>query len=111
MVMPLIGTLDSRRATQILEVALRGAQSRRAKMVILDITGVKQADAQVADTIIRTASALRLLGSKAILTGLRPEVAQTLVNLGIDLGVLTTHGTLQSAVRYALAEVAPLRRG
>ncbi|HZF54169.1 MAG TPA: AAA family ATPase [Polyangiaceae bacterium] len=111
MVMPLIGTLDSRRATQILEVALRGAQSRRAKMVILDITGVKQADAQVADTIIRTASALRLLGSKAILTGLRPEVAQTLVNLGIDLGMLTTHGTLQSAVRYALAEVAPLRRG
>jgi GAF domain-containing protein len=110
MVMPIIGTLDSRRATQVLEVALHGAQSRRAKMVILDITGVKQADAQVADTIIRTASALRLLGSKAILTGLRPEVAQTLVNLGIDLGALTTHGTLQSAVRYALAQVAPMRR-
>lgn len=106
MVMPLIGTLDTRRAAQVLEVALQGAQSRRAKLVILDITGVKHADTQVVDTLLRTANALRLLGAEAILTGLSPEVAQTLANLGIDLGKLTTRGTLQSAVGYALARVA-----
>lgn len=110
MVMPLIGTLDSSRAEQVLEVALHGAQSRRAKVVILDITGIKDADGQVADTLIRTASALRLLGTEAILTGLRPEIARALVTLGIDLDTLTTRGTLQSAVAYALNQAARHRR-
>ncbi len=105
-VMPLIGTLDSSRAAQVLEVALHGAQSCRARFVILDITGIKHADSQVANILIQTAMALRLLGTEAILSGIRPEIAHVLVTLGIGLGTLTTRGTLQSAVAYALARAA-----
>jgi predicted ATPase/GAF domain-containing protein len=102
MVMPLIGTIDESRAERILETALHGAQSSRAKIVILDITGVKTVDSAIAGTLIRTASALRLLGTNVVLSGIRPEVAQMLVMLDVDLGSIVTRGNLQSAIAWAL---------
>jgi GAF domain-containing protein len=95
MVMPLIGTVDAERAAQVLEVALNGAQHRQARVVILDITGMRQIDTTVAGTLVRTAGALRLLGTEAVLTGVRAEVAQAMIHLRIDLQALVTVGTLQ----------------
>jgi anti-anti-sigma regulatory factor len=101
-VMPLIGSIDSERAAQVLEMALSGAQRHRACVVILDITGIKQIDTYVIRTLLATTAALRLLGTQAVLTGIRPEVAQAMVGLGADLGGITTKGTLQSGIAYAL---------
>ena len=102
MVMPLIGTVDYARAEQVLESALSGVQRSRARVVILDITGMTHIDTAVAAMLVATARALRLLGAHAVLTGLRPEFARLLVAEKIDLGTLTTCGTLQSGIAYAL---------
>lgn len=102
MVMPLIGTMDPQRAYQVMETALMGAQNNRAQVVIIDITGMKHVDTNVASALIKAASALRLLGAQAILTGIRAEVAQTLVSLGIDMSGIMTCGTLQSGIAQAL---------
>jgi anti-anti-sigma regulatory factor len=102
-VMPLIGTVDSRRAQQVLEILLSGIAEHGVEMAILDITGVAVVDTQVADALVRTARAVRLLGSQIMLTGIRPEVAQILVELGIDLQGIITRSTLQSGIAYALA--------
>jgi anti-anti-sigma regulatory factor len=102
-VMPLIGTVDSRRAQQVLEILLSGIAENRVEMAILDITGVAVVDTQVADALVRAAQAVRLLGSQIMLTGIRPEVAQILVELGIDLQGIITRSTLQSGIAYALA--------
>lgn len=98
LVMPLVGTLDSRRAQQVIDSLLEGVARRRASAVILDITGVNLVDSQVADALMRAAQAVRLLGARVILTGIRPEVAQTLVGLGIDLSTITTRSSLQSGI-------------
>ncbi|WP_437915605.1 response regulator [Sorangium sp. So ce302] len=104
MVMPLIGTIDSARAEQALEAALNGVQANRAKVVIIDVTGVTVLDSAVASTLMSTAMALRLLGSKTVITGIRAELAQTLIDLGVDLGAVVTKGTLQSGIGYALQQ-------
>ena len=100
-VMPLIGTVDSERASQILDTALTGAQNSQARFVILDITGLRHIDTSVAGTLVRTARALQLLGTVAIITGIRAEVAQTLVSLGIDLGGIVCLNQLQNGIAYA----------
>jgi rsbT co-antagonist protein RsbR len=102
--MPLIGAIDSARAQQIMETLLEGIGEKRASIAILDITGVRVVDTQVANALIRTAQAAQLLGARVILTGITPEVAQTLVQLGIDLSSVTTRSTLQSGIAYALAQ-------
>lgn len=102
-VMPLIGSMDRERAQQIVGTALQGAQRHRAQAVIIDITGMKHIDSDVAGTFINAAAALRLLGTHTILTGIRPEVAQTLVSMGIDLSKLVTRSTLQSGIAHALS--------
>lgn len=102
MVMPIIGSVDTDRAAQVLEVALTGAQRHGARVVILDITGMPHVDAAVAETLLRTVNALRLLGSAAILTGIRPEVAQALIGLDVRLADVTTLGTLQAGIARAL---------
>ncbi len=110
-VMPLIGTVDTERAAQVLAVALEGAQRHQARVVILDVTGMRQIDAQVAGTLVGVASALRLLGTQTVLTGISPRMAQTLVALDVDLGSFVTMGTLQSGMSYALQRSsAPARR-
>jgi PAS domain S-box-containing protein len=100
--MPLIGTLDTARARQMIETLLEGVQAHQARIVIVDITGVPVVDTQVANVLIQAAQAVRLLGAQIVITGIRPEIAQTLVSLGIDLSSLTTRGSLQSGVAYAL---------
>jgi rsbT co-antagonist protein RsbR len=102
MVMPLIGTLDSRRAQQVLDTLLNGIALSQATVAILDITGVPVVDTQVANGLLRAAQAVKLLGAQVVLTGIRPEVAQTLVELGADLSAITTRGSLQSGIAYAL---------
>jgi PAS domain S-box-containing protein len=102
LVMPLIGRIDTRRAGQILETLLEGIQMQGADLAIIDITGVNVVDTQVAHALIQAARAVKLLGAQVVLTGLRPEVAQTLVSLGVDLSDIVTRGTLQSGIGYAL---------
>jgi rsbT co-antagonist protein RsbR len=103
-IMPLIGTMDSRRAQQVLETLLEGIAGSGASVAILDITGVALVDTQVANALMRAAQAVKLLGAQVVLTGIRPEVAQTLVGLGVNLGGIVTCGTLQSGIAYALAQ-------
>jgi DNA-binding response OmpR family regulator/anti-anti-sigma regulatory factor len=104
MVMPLIGTIDAARAQQALAAALSGVETSRASVVIIDVTGVTLVDSAVAGTLMSTAAALRLLGAKAVITGLRPKLAQTLVALGLDLSGVVTKGTLKSGIDYALRQ-------
>ena len=106
LIMPLIGTMDSRRAQQVLASLLEGIAATRAQVAILDITGVAVVDTQVANALIRAAQAVKLLGAQVVLTGIRPEVAQTLVGLGVDLGGIVTRGTLQSGIAYAFERPA-----
>jgi rsbT co-antagonist protein RsbR len=101
MVMPLIGTIDTRRARQVVEALLDGIAQTRAQVAILDITGVPLVDSQVADVLVRSAQAVKLLGAQVVLTGIRPEVAQTLVGLGVDMRGIVTRSTLQSGIAFA----------
>ncbi len=102
MVMPLIGTLDSRRAQQVIDTLLTGISESRASVAIVDITGVPIVDTQVANALIRAAQSVKLLGAQVVLTGIRPEVAQTLVGLGADLSGLVTRSSLQTGIAYAM---------
>jgi rsbT co-antagonist protein RsbR len=102
LVMPLIGSIDSARAQRVLETLLQGIAGSGAQVAILDITGVSVVDTQVANALVRAAQAVKLLGAQVVLTGIRPEVAQTLVGLGTDLGAVVTHSTLQSGIAFAL---------
>jgi PAS domain S-box-containing protein len=100
--MPLIGAIDSTRAQQVIETLLDGVSSHHARVAILDITGVSVVDTQVANALIRAAQAVKLLGARVVLTGIRPEVAQTLVGLGVDLAGIVTRSTLQAGIAYAM---------
>ncbi len=100
--MPVVGSIDSLRADQILETLLEGIIKHRAHTAILDITGVRVVDAQVASGLVSAARAARLLGARVLLTGIRPEVAQMLVGLDTDLAGVVTLGTLESGIAYAL---------
>lgn len=100
-VMPLVGQLDAARARQVMETLLEGVERARARVAILDITGVAKVDTSVADALIQAAQAVKLLGARVLLTGIRPEVADTLVNLGVDLSGIVTRGTLQDGIRHA----------
>jgi rsbT co-antagonist protein RsbR len=100
--MPVVGTIDSLRADQILETLLEGITKHRAHTAILDITGVRVVDAQVASGIVAAARAARLLGARVLLTGIRPGVAQMLVGFDTDLAGVVTLGTLESGIAYAL---------
>lgn len=100
--MPLIGTIDSVRAKEIMETLLDGISRQRASTAILDITGVRVVDTQVANALIEAARAARLLGAEVLLTGISPAIAQTLVALQLDLRDLTTLATLQSGIAHAM---------
>ena len=101
--MPLIGALDLRRLERVQQALLAGVASMRARTVILDLTGVPALDEQTADALIRTARAVSLLGAEAILTGIRPDVASTLVQFGTDLRSITTRSTLKAGIAHAMA--------
>jgi GAF domain-containing protein len=102
MVMPLVGTMDQDRASQVRETALKGAAERRAQVVILDVTGLRRADASVVRGLIQAATALRLLGAEAVMTGVRADMARTFVDMGVEMSGILTKGTLQSGIAHAL---------
>ncbi|MFS8069928.1 MAG: PAS domain-containing protein, partial [Byssovorax sp.] len=100
--MPLIGTIDSVRASEILETLLQGIGEQRAHTAILDITGVREIDVQTADALAGAARAARLLGARVILTGVSPAVARTLVTLDANLDGIAILATLASGIAHAL---------
>lgn len=99
LVMPLIGALDSARLRDVQEQALNAVERSRARRLLLDVTGVPVVDTQVAQGLIRVTQAVRLLGAVVVLIGIRPEVAQTIVGLGLDMGSLPTASDLRTALR------------
>ncbi|WP_110112022.1 STAS domain-containing protein [Bacillus sp. CGMCC 1.16541] len=101
-VMPLVGTIDTDRAKKIMENLLQGVVKHRSEVVLIDITGVPVVDTMVAHHIIQAAEAVRLVGAKCLLVGIRPEIAQTIVNLGIDLNQIITKNSLKKGIEKAL---------
>ncbi len=101
LILPIIGIIDPQRARQLTEQLLRSIRINRAKVVVMDITGVPAMDATVANHLVQTVEASRLLGATVIVTGLSPEIAQTLVNIGVDLGKMNTVGDLQGGIEDA----------
>jgi rsbT co-antagonist protein RsbR len=101
LILPIIGMLDSQRARQLTEQLLSAIQANRAKVVVIDITGVASIDVTVANHLVQTVEASRLMGASAILTGLSSGIAQTLVDLGVDLGSMRTVGDLQGGLEEA----------
>jgi rsbT co-antagonist protein RsbR len=101
LILPIIGLIDPQRARQLTEQLLRGIRTNRAKVVVIDITGVAAMDATVANHLVLTVESARLLGATVIVTGLSPEIAQTLVNIGVDLGKMNTVGDLQGGIEEA----------
>ena len=101
LVVPLVGILDSARARDMTQTLLDAIVRERARVVILDITGVPTVDTQVADYLIRAVKAARLLGTRGVLVGIRPAIAQTLVRLGVDLSDVHTEADLESGLQHA----------
>lgn len=101
LILPIIGLVDPLRARQLTEQLLRGIRLNRARVVVMDITGVPAMDATVANHLVLTVEAARLLGATVIVTGLSPELAQTLVNIGVDLSKMNTVGDLQGGIEEA----------
>ena len=98
LILPIIGVLDSARARQLTEQLLGAIQEKRARVVVIDITGVASVDRTVANHLVQTVEASRLMGASTILTGLSSEIAQTLVDLGVDLSMMKTVGDLQGGI-------------
>jgi rsbT co-antagonist protein RsbR len=98
LLVPIIGLIDSQRARALTEQLLGAVRDNRAKVVVIDITGVQAVDSRVANHMVQTVEAARLMGATAILAGVSPEIAQTMVTLGIDLGRMITVGDLQSGI-------------
>jgi PAS domain S-box-containing protein len=101
--MPLVGRIDSERAQHMTESLLEGVATHQATIAVLDITGVPTVDTATANTLLQAARAVRLLGAQVILTGIRPDVAQTLIHLQLDMGDVRTFGTFQKGLDFALA--------
>jgi rsbT co-antagonist protein RsbR len=101
LILPIIGILDSARARQLTEQLLGAIRDNRATVVVIDITGVATIDRTVANHLVQTVEASRLMGASTILTGLSSEIAQTLVDLGVDLGMMKTVGDLQGGLEEA----------
>ncbi|MFE2064339.1 PAS domain S-box protein [Streptomyces sp. NPDC059467] len=106
LVMPIIGTLDTLRATRLTEGLLEKIAQSQAEVAILDISGVPTIDTQVAQHLLKTVQAAALMGTVSIMSGVRPETAQSMVHLGIDMGRLRSRSTLQDALQLALAVLA-----
>jgi rsbT co-antagonist protein RsbR len=105
LVLPMIGNIDSNRASRIMEDLLEQISVNNADVVILDITGVPLIDTGVANYILQTARAVRLLGSQVVLVGIGADIAQTIVQLGIDLNMITTRANLRAGFEYALNQL------
>ncbi|ATP44636.1 polyvinylalcohol dehydrogenase [Pseudomonas putida] len=103
--LPLIGTLDSHRSQTVMESLLQRIVDTGSEIAIIDITGVPTVDTLVAQHLLKTVTAIRLMGADCIISGVRPQIAQTIVHLGLDLGTLTTKSNLADALKLALARL------
>src|SRR5881392_1833390 len=101
LILPIIGVIDPQRARQLTEQLLRSIRTNRAKVVVIDLTGVAAMDSSIANHLVQTVEASRLLGATVIVTGLSPEIAQTLVTIGVDLSEMATVGDLQGGIEEA----------
>jgi rsbT co-antagonist protein RsbR len=101
--LPLVGTLDSARTQVVMESLLKKIVDTGATIAIIDITGVPTVDTLVAQHLLKTVAATRLMGADCIISGIRPQIAQTIVHLGVDLGTVVTKATLADAFRVALS--------
>jgi rsbT co-antagonist protein RsbR len=101
LILPIIGVLDTERARQLTEQLLAGIRTHRAKVVVIDITGAPDVDEAVANHLVRTVDASRLMGASVIITGLSPKIAETLVTIGVDLSKMNTVGDLQGGLEEA----------
>jgi rsbT co-antagonist protein RsbR len=102
LVLPLVGSIDTRRATEITERLLEAIAANQAEMVIIDVTGVPVMDTGTANNLLMTARAANLLGSQVVLVGIGAEIAQTIVHIGVELRGLVTLANLQAGIAYAL---------
>jgi rsbT co-antagonist protein RsbR len=110
LILPIIGVVDPRRARQLTEQLLSAIQTNRARVVVIDITGVASIDLTVANHLVQTVEAARLMGASAIITGLSSEIAQTLVDLGVDLSMMRTGGRPAGRPRGGRAPARPSHR-
>lgn len=101
LILPIIGVIDSQRAKQLTEQLLQSIRTNRARVVVMDITGVPSVDSEVANHLVQTIEAARLMGASVIVTGLSAGVAQTLVTIGVDLSKINAVGDLQSGIEEA----------
>lgn len=100
--MPLVGTLDSARTQLVMEKLLDTLVATEAEHAVIDITGVPTVDTEVAQHLLKTVQAARLMGAECMITGIRPQIAHTIVSLGIEFGDVLTKQTLADGLRYAL---------
>ena len=103
--LPMIGTLDSARTQVVMESLLQRLVDTGSEIAIIDITGVPTVDTLVAQHLLKTVTAIRLMGAECIISGIRPQIAQTIVHLGVDLQGVTTKATLADALAIALKRV------
>ncbi|MEO8164933.1 MAG: STAS domain-containing protein, partial [Betaproteobacteria bacterium] len=103
--LPLVGTLDSQRTQVVMETLLQKIVETGASIAIIDITGVPTVDTLVAQHLLKTVAATRLMGADCIISGIRPQIAQTIVHLGVNLGEVTTKASLADAFKVALKRV------
>ncbi|MCX6690628.1 MAG: STAS domain-containing protein [Methanoregula sp.] len=104
LVLPLIGTLDSSRTQIVMETLLQNIVDTNSGIAIIDITGVPAVDTLVAQHLIKTVSAARLMGAQCIISGIRPQIAQTMVHLGVAFGDVVTKASLADALKYAFRQ-------
>jgi rsbT co-antagonist protein RsbR len=105
LVLPLIGTLDTRRSQKLTEALLTDIAATQTKVTIIDITGVPTIDSAVANHLLKTVAAVQLLGAECLITGIRPDVAQTMVHLGVDLAGVETLSNLGEGLKLALSKL------
>ncbi|MDO9586155.1 MAG: STAS domain-containing protein [Syntrophales bacterium] len=105
LILPLIGTIDSARAKQIMENLLESIVTTKSSIVIMDITGVPAVDTEVANRLLTTMQAARLMGAECVLTGISPQISQTLVHIGVDLSGVTTRASLRDGLELAFRKL------
>ena len=101
LLLPIIGQIDSQRARQLTEHLLESIRVNRAKVIVIDITGVATVDSRVANHLVQTVDAARLMGAEVVISGISPDIALTMVTLGIDMGPVHTVGDLQNGIEHA----------
>jgi len=98
--LPIVGIMDTTRSADMTDALLRAVVSRRARAAIIDITGIEVMDTHTADHFIRMAKAVRLLGAECVLTGINPQIAQTVIHMGLDLDDIVSHRSLRDALQH-----------